>query len=88
MKITGNKETIAAFENACIESTGYKRTIREWLKTIEDKDKRARALNNTWDVSFTKTEKAEDLKEAIRKAFAWGGTSEGFNYWSDFYNSL
>ncbi len=65
-----------------------KKTIREWLEELPE-PYRAKALSN-----FAKEEKdrqentASSLGIALAGAFAWGKTSEGWEYWNDLCNSL
>jgi hypothetical protein len=62
------------------------KTIKQWLKTIEDPERREKALNNT-PKSLLKTEEPT-LGDALSCAFMWRVTPEGEKYWGDYVNQL
>ena len=73
-----------------LEITSY------WLKTIEDKEVKEKALNNYkncfaehgLDVSDDKDKDEPSLKSALSGAFIWSDTPEGQDFWNDFVNTL
>lgn len=75
-----------------LETTSY------WLKTIEDKEIREKALNNYkncfagygLDVLDDKDEDKDEpsFNSALSGAFVWSDTPEGFYFWNNFVNTL
>jgi hypothetical protein len=60
------------------------KTIEEWLRFIEDKDIREKALANL--ESSRANRNVSGISEAIIEGFTWGKTDEGSVFWIDQHN--
>lgn len=63
----------------------YKTGI-QWLKTIEDKDVRSKALTNCTKNSGVKL--YSSLSKTLRVAFIWDFSPEGYKYWNKITNKI
>lgn len=59
-------------------SNTTERPVIEWLRTIADPIVRESAI-----AQCISTGTAISLEQALYRAFAWGGTHEGYGYWLD-----
>jgi hypothetical protein len=62
-----------------------KKTIREWIEELNEPE-RSRALANLDD--NMEKELVGGLPKAIKCGFGWKNTPEGYDYWSDIYDSV
>lgn len=62
------------------------KTIREWIKGIEDQEIRRKIMNRADKVSLD--DPAPDLASAISGAFSWADSKEGFSYWANIVDDL
>lgn len=60
------------------------RTYRDFLMTIPDEDIREKALSNCHKLDT----ECRSLLYAIWNGWVWGNSSEGEDYWFDYWNSL
>lgn len=64
------------------------KTIKEWLEELPEPYRtQALELYDTYwgDKDVPKT---VSLPEALRGAFVWGNTTQGYEYWSSLYKKL
>jgi hypothetical protein len=61
-------------------------TINEWFETIEDPEIRAKAFANTKPYLLNLT--CESLDYSLATAFLWVDSPEGYDYWSNFGDTL
>lgn len=69
-----------------------KKTVREWLKELP-KDVRDSALTNYDKAQNSRHKRDESIhlktqKQALKMAFSWRDTKEGFKFWEGIYNGL
>ena len=64
------------------------KTIKEWLKELPE-PYRSEAIENTDSSRLVyKTSMVKDTATALKTAFAWNETKEGFVYWMELYYIL
>lgn len=61
------------------------KTIKEWFNTLEEPYKTQALKNTKADIL---SEKAEDLSDALLRAFIWIDSPEGHEYWDELEDSL
>lgn len=61
------------------------KTILEYLKELEEPYK-TQALNNTSDEILK--EDVKTLEEAIKLAFVWEKSQQGWNYWNEVHSLI
>lgn len=62
-----------------------KKTIKEWLESLPE-ESRGLAFANAEEGPLQ--EKVESLRRALRAAFIWRHSEEGYEYWNDVCNKL
>jgi len=73
--------------NKYLYRTDERRTIRQWLRAIEDPIIREQALANHKSAPKSATE-ATKLSRALVTAFDWADSPEGDTYWSSFKGKI
>ena len=63
-----------------------KKTVKEWLETIEYPEIKAKAFANTKPYLLDLLE--DSLESSLGIAFLWEYTPEGYKFWSDFEITL
>jgi hypothetical protein len=63
-----------------------RQTTKKWFETIEDPKIRAKAIANT-STHKLKTNR-DSLVLSLYSAFSWISSPEGYEYWSDFIDTL
>lgn len=61
------------------------KTIKEWIEELPE-PYRTRSIENTEDELLL--ERVESLKRAVKCAFVWRNSTQGHQYWEDFYDTL
>ena len=62
--------------------------ILDWLAEIKDEGIRAEAVCNYFGVRRASFYNANSLLEALMKAFCWGFSPQGDDFWCEIYNDL
>ena len=57
------------------------KTVKQWMEAIASKKVRGQAMRNLYTASADW--EAESLYAALKNAFVWYRTPEGFRYWAD-----
>ena len=63
------------------------KTIKQWLEELPE-PYRTQALENYDENYLNKIIEIKDCLDALRFAFDWSNTSQGFNYWQSFYGDF
>ncbi len=63
------------------------KTIREHLNDLPEPYRTEALANNKNQSSWDKV-KEDDISEALLGAFNWLDTPQGYDYWSNFYETL
>lgn len=61
------------------------KTIEQWLNTLKEPYK-TKALNNL--LNDCKDNKTQTLEEALKLAFTWANSDEGFLYWDELHTKI
>jgi len=59
------------------------KTVKQWLETLQE-PYRSKALKNM----TADEDKRDSLSSAIRAAFVWSATEEGFDYWDEVHLNI
>lgn len=65
-----------------------KLTIPEWLDKLPDDYKEKAIKNYQYDNAEHDNSKLTLQSDALKSAFAWRKSPEGYNYWQNIYNAL
>lgn len=65
------------------------KTIKQWLELIPDQKTRASAIHQAEVLGLCSTLNVESkcFSDALKHAFAWGNSYEGYDFWDDIFQS-